>query len=88
MYLPRTEHDVGFEVTAVIQVITDRGLYCYDYVRMEPKGLGNFIGETDSLVPGYKYVYSFSIHGDAEEVNDREYTLREGYHAKESHPLK
>ena len=86
---PYFEHNVEFEVIAMVEVITEKGLYYMDSVKLEAPGYpGRFVGQIDNLIPGYKYVYSLSITaGDYDDVNELEYTLLEGYHAS-SHPLK
>lgn len=90
LFIPEFEHNVEVEVLAIIEVITDKGMYHMETVKLEPQSyVYRYIGQIDNLVPGYKYVYSLSISaGDYDEVNEREYTLLEGYYAKESHPLK
>ena len=89
LYTPYFEHRVEFEVIAMVEVITEKGLYYMDSVKLEAPGYpGRFVGQIDNLIPGYKYVYSLSITaGDYDDVNELEYTLLEGYHAS-SHPLK
>ena len=89
LYHPHFEHNVEFEVIAVVEVITENGLFFIDSVKLESRtGFGRFVGQIDNLIPGYKYVYSLSITaGDYDDLNELEYTLLEGYHAS-SHPLK
>ena len=89
LHPPYFEHNVEFEVIAMVEVITEKGLYYMDSVKLEAPGYpGRFVGQIDNLIPGYKYVYSLSITaGDYDDVNELEYTLLEGYHAS-SHPLK
>lgn len=89
---PQTEHGVGIEVYAAISVISDRGLMWMGNVELESAfPPDRYVGQIDNLIPGYKYVYSLGIcegEDGPEDVNKQEYTLREGYYAKESHPLK
>ncbi len=89
---PQTEHGVGIEVYATISVITDKGLMWMGNVELESAfPHDRYVGQIDNLIPGYKYVYSLGIcegEDGPEDVNKQEYTLREGYYAKESHPLK
>lgn len=85
-------HNIEVEVFAVIEVITDKGLMYIDSIKLE-KPENNYpfryVGQTDNLIPGYKYIYTLGITaGDYDELDDREYTLLEGYSTKETHPLK
>ena len=90
LVMPVFEHEIEVEVFADIRVITDQGTMYIDTVKMEKvRGTLRYVGRTDDLIPGYKYIYTLGITaGDYDDVNDQEYTLLEGYSAKESHPLK
>lgn len=88
---PFFEYDRELDVTAFIEVITDRGLRGIEAVKLEKakRGYSRYVGQIDDLIPGYKYVYSLSITaGDYNKSNKKEYTLLEGYYSKETHPLK
>ena len=89
---PKFEHELDIEVYATIETISERGTIFIDSVILKPCGSPfRYVGQTDALIPGYKYVYSLGIRdgkGDFGEVNEQEYTLMEGYHAQNSHPLK
>ena len=88
---PFFEYDRELDVTAFVEVITDRGLRGIKTVKLEraKRACSRYVGQTDDLIPGYKYVYSLSISADDyNESNKKEYTLLEGYYSKETHPLK
>ena len=88
--LPDTEHELEFDVTAFIKVLTDRGTFHIENVDMECLGAPyEFVGQIDDLIPGYKYVFGIavSLNGSTENLTEKESSLAEGYYTA-MHPLK
>ena len=74
-----------------MRIARPSGRACLKCLLLPSEDLREHDSQTDDLIPGYKYVYTLVINEGSdspEEVNKQEYTLREGYQATESHPLK